>query len=65
MFSERDGKLMFHCPKSIEGSRAYKTADLDQILEAALHYGIDLEHEAYLFWLARAAVAMPFPSRAW
>ena len=56
---------MFHCPKSIEGSRAYKTADLDQILEAALHYGIDLEHEAYLFWLARAAVAMPFPSRAW
>lgn len=65
LFTERDGKLMFHCPKPIQSSRAFKNASLGQIFEAALHYGINLDKEGYLFWLARAAVAMPLPSRAW
>ncbi len=56
---------MFGYPKQILQSRAFKNASWGQIFEAALHYGVNLHKEGYLFWLAKAAVAMPFPSRAW
>jgi len=51
----------FSCPKSIELSENYQYADIEKVISAASEYGIDIENEPFLLWIARMAICMPLP----